>query len=108
MPKSITITFPHQLGVAEAKQRISAELEAGRKSYVDKIGSAQFAWVGDTGHLKVSALGQTTTATIDVKPSDIRVEIHLPWLLAAFSDKIASVVKSNTSAALKLAPPKKA
>lgn len=108
MPKSIKITFPHQLGVTEAKQRITTEIEAGKKAYIDKIGTGEFGWVGDTGHIKVSALGQTTTGTIDVGANEIRVEIHLPWLLAAFSDKIASLVKSNTSAALKLEPPKKA
>jgi hypothetical protein len=107
MSKSIVITFPHQLGTDEAKRRITTQVEESKKAYIDKIGSGELIWEGDTGHIRVSALGQTTTATVDVKPDDIRVEIHLPWLLAAFANKIEALVKSDTNSALRLEPPKK-
>jgi hypothetical protein len=77
------------------------------RTYVDKIGSGELTWEGDTGHVRVSALGQTITAQAEVKPAEIRVEIHLPWLFAAFSNAIETLVKSNASAALQLEPPKK-
>ena len=108
MSKSIVVTFPHQLGTDEAKRRITTQVEEAKKAYIEKIGSGELVWEGDTGHIRVSALGQTTTAAIDVQPADIRVEIHLPWLLAAFADKIETLVKSNTSSALRIEPPKKA
>jgi hypothetical protein len=107
MPKSIAVVFPHQLGVAEAKRRITAQAEEAKKAYIDKIGSGELTWEADTGQIRVSALGQAITAIVDVKPAEIRVEIHLPWLLAAFSNKIETLVKSNATAALQLDPPKK-
>jgi hypothetical protein len=107
MRKSIVVIFPHQLGIAEAKRRIAAQAEESKRAYVDKIGSGELAWEGDTGHIRVSALGQTITAQVDVKPAEIRVEIHLPWLFAAFSNTIETLVKSNTTAVLQLEPPKK-
>ena len=51
---------------------------------------------------------QTATAEIEVKPAEIRVEVHLPWLLAAMAGKIEGLLKSNGKDALKIAPPKKA
>ena len=65
------------------------------------------AWVGDVAHLRVSAIGQTTTAEIDVKPAEIRVEVHLPWLLAAMANKIEGLLKSNGNDALRIGTTKK-
>jgi hypothetical protein len=107
MAKSIVVTFPHDLSVAEAKKRISEQVEVVKKAYIDKLGSGDMAWVGDTAHLRVSAIGQTTTAEIDVKPAEIRVEIHLPWLLAALAGKIEGLLRSNGKEALRIGSSKK-
>jgi hypothetical protein len=107
MAKSIIVTFPHELSVAEAKKRISEQVEVVKKTYIDRVGSGEMAWVGDTAHLRVSAVGQTTTAEIDVKPAEIRVEVHLPWLLAALAGKIEGLLKSNGKEALRIGSTKK-
>lgn len=107
MAKSIVVTFPHDLGVAEAKRRITEQVGAAKAAYIDRIGTGEIAWVGDVAHLRVSAVGQTTTAEIDVKAAEIRVEVHLPWLLAALANKIEKLVKSNGQEALRIAPVKK-
>ena len=107
MAKSIVVTFPHDLSVIEAKRRIAEQVAAAKTAYIDKIGTGEIAWVGDVAHLRVSAVGQTTTAEIDVKPAEIRVEVHLPWLLGALASKIEKLVKSNGQEALRIAPSKK-
>ena len=107
MAKSIVVTFPHDLSVAEAKKRISEQVEVVKKTYIERVGKAEMAWVGDIAHLRVSAVGQTTTAEIDVKPAEIRVEVHLPWLLAALANKIEGLLKSNGKEALRIGSTKK-
>ena len=107
MSKPIVVVFPHQLGIAEAKRRIAAQAEEALRTYVDKIGSGELTRDGDTGNVRVSALSQAITAQVEVKPAEVRVEIHLPWLLATFANKIESLVKSNASSALRLEAPKK-
>lgn len=107
MSRSITMTFPHELGVAEAKRRIGERFELMKREYVDKIGRADIAWVGDTAHLRVAALGQNATAEIEVKPADIRVEVHLPWLLAAMANKVEGLLKSNAKDTLRIGTTKK-
>ena len=107
MSRSIVMTFPHELSVAEAKQRISERFDLLKREYVDKIGRADIAWVSDTAHLKVGALGQTATAEIDVKPAEIRIEVHLPWLLAAMANKVEGLLKANAKDTLRIGTSKK-
>jgi hypothetical protein len=107
MSRSISMTIPHDLGVAEAKRRIGERFDMLKREYVDKIGSADVAWVGDVANLRVAALGQTVTALIDVKPAEVKVEVELPWLLAAMANKVQSLVKSNADEVLRIGTTKK-
>lgn len=107
MSRSIVMTFPHDLGATEAKRRINERFDLLKREYVDKIGKAEIAWVGDVAHLRVAALGQTATAEIEVKPADIRIEVHLPWLLAAMANKIEGLLKSNAQDTLRIGTTKK-
>ena len=107
MSRSITMSFPHELGVAEAKRRIGERFELLKREYVDKVGRADIAWAGDTANLRVSALGQNATAEIEVKPAEIRVEVHLPWLLAAMANKVEGLLQKNAKDTLRLGTTKK-
>ena len=107
MSRSITMSFPHELGVAEAKRRIGERFDLLKREYVDKIGKADIAWVSDTAHLDVSAIGQRATAEIEVKAAEIRVEVHLPWLLAAMASKVEGLLKSNAKDTLRIGTTKK-
>ena len=107
MSQSITMTFPHALGVEEAKRRIGERFEILKSTYVDKVGHAELAWVGDVAHLRARALGQTATAEIDVRQTEIKVEIHLPWLLATMAGKVERLLKSNAQDTLRIGTTKK-
>ena len=107
MSRSIVMTFPHELGVAEAKRRISERFDLMKREYVDKVGRADMTWVGDVAHLRVAALGQNATAEIDIKRADIRIEVHLPWLLAAMANKVEGLLKANAKDTLRLGTTKK-
>ena len=108
MSRSITMTFPHELGVPDAKKRIAERFDLLKSQYIDKVGHAELAWVGDVAHMRCSAIGQTATATIDVQPKDIRVEIQLPWLLAAIAGKVEKALQSNANDVLRIGSIKKA
>ena len=42
-----------------------------------------------------------------MKAAEIRVEVHLPWLLAALANKIEGVLKSSGKEALRIGTTKK-
>ncbi|WP_020173950.1 polyhydroxyalkanoic acid system family protein [Methyloferula stellata] len=102
MPKTISISLPHDLGTEEAKRRVQDQLERLRKEYVDKVGQSQVNWAGDQAKVDVSALGQAASATIDVLPDTLRIEVELPWVLAALSTRVQSFMTSHASDALRL------
>lgn len=107
MSRSISMTFPHDLGVPEVRRRIDERFDILKREYVDKVGQAEIVWVGDVANLRVAALGQTATAEITVMPANVKVEVHLPWLLAAMANKVQGVIKSNADATLRIGTTKK-
>jgi len=97
MSTPITIILPHKLGRAEARARVEASL--GR--FRDQMGKAgmgkiQHAWAeNDRLGFHAQALGQSITGRIDVRDSDIKIEVDLPGILGAFADKIAGKLKKE-------------
>jgi hypothetical protein len=56
----------------------------------------------------VGALGQKVTAQLDVEPAQVRLEVQLPWLLAALANKIQPYLEKSGADMLRLGgPPKK-
>jgi Putative polyhydroxyalkanoic acid system protein (PHA_gran_rgn) len=108
MSNCIVITLSHRLGAKEAKRRIAEGIELLRRDYVDKLAHSEVNWNGDTANLRVVAFGQTVTAQLYVMNDALRVEVQLPWILAALTGKIQSVLKTNAEASLRIGhtPPK--
>ncbi len=46
------------------------------------IAMEQETWEGDTLHCRMTALGQSAVARIEVLDDALRIEVSLPWLLA--------------------------
>jgi Putative polyhydroxyalkanoic acid system protein (PHA_gran_rgn) len=108
MSNSIVITVPHRLGAKEAKRRIAEQIELLRRNYIDKLAYSEANWNGDTANLRVVAFGQTATAQVYVLDDALRIEVQLPWILAALTGKIQGILKSNAEESLRIGhtPPK--
>ena len=108
MSNSIVITLPHRLGAEEAKRRIAEAIELLRRDYIDKLAYSEANWNGNTANLRVVALGQTATGQVYVMNDAVRIEVQLPWILAALADKIQGVLKTNAEESLRIghSPPK--
>jgi hypothetical protein len=102
MSKSIVITLPHDLGAQEAKQRIASGLDRLRQDYVDKLAVSEVQWAGDRADLRIMALGQSVTAELEVMADSLRIEVHLPWFLAALANKIQGVLTNNAKESLRI------
>ena len=108
MSNSIVISVPHRLGAEEAKKRIAGGIELLRRDYIDKLAYSEANWNGGTANLRVVAFGQTATAQVHVMNDALRIEVQLPWILAALTGKIQGVLKSNAEESLRIGhtPPK--
>jgi hypothetical protein len=102
MSNAITVTVPHNLGVEAAKARVSEQLSKMQREYVDKVAHSEVTWAGDVGTVRVTALGQTATAQITVLKDLLRIDVQLPWVLAAISGKLQQFISSNAGDALRI------
>lgn len=55
------------------------------------------SWHGDRLIVEVTALGQVTTANLDVGDSRVRIELALPGLLGLLGDRIAGFFRKRTA-----------
>ena len=85
--KTITITIPHRLTQQEAKSRLQRGLTDLKTQHAASIAQVSETWNGDQMSFKLTAMGQAITGRVDVQPSAIKLDIDLPWLLAAFAEK---------------------
>jgi len=85
--KTITITIPHRLTQQEARQRLQKGLTDLKAQHAASIAQVSESWNGDQMSFRLTAMGQSITGRVDVQPSAIKLDIDLPWLLAAFAEK---------------------
>ena len=101
MAKPLTVSIPHQLGVAEARRR----LEAGFAEMTNKLpgGAAKIdqRWDGDRLHFGVQLAGQDITGVLDVLSDAVRMEIVLPGILGMLAGKIGGRLKDEGQKLLK-------
>jgi len=89
MAKPVSITVSHDLGRDGALARIRGGVDRIR----DRLGMVRMQlveeiWEGDTLRFGVAALGYTVRGRLEVEDALVRVEVSLPWLLAAFAEKL--------------------
>jgi hypothetical protein len=106
MAKSIVISIPHDLGATEARRRIAEGLGPLQQSFAGKL-TSDVQWTGNHADINVGALGQKVTAQLDIEQTQVRIEVQLPFLLAALANRIQPYLQKTGSAMLRIGPPKK-
>jgi hypothetical protein len=103
MTRPVTVNIPHTLGADEARRRleqgfakISQQLSSGLMGVV----SMQQRWEGDTLHFEGGAMGQKLTGRLEVKSDTVQIQIDVPEMLAALTDRILVRVQKETKALL--------
>ena len=101
MAKPLTVSIPHQLGVAEARRR----LEAGFAEMTSRLpgGAAKIdqRWEGDRLHFDAQISGQSITGSLDVLADAVRMEVILPGILGMLAGKIGGRLKDEGQKLLK-------
>jgi len=95
LAKPLTVTIPHQLGVAEARRRI----ETGFAGLTEKLpgGAAKVdqSWEGDRMTFAALIAGQDIRGTLDVMADCIRMDVVLPGILGMLAGKIGGKLKQE-------------
>lgn len=101
MSRPLTVSIPHQLGVAEARRR----LEAGLADMTSRLpgGGAKIdqRWEGDRLLFAAQISGQSISGSLHVLADAVRMEIILPGILGLLAGKIGGRLKDEGQKLLK-------
>lgn len=92
MSEPVVVTIPHRLGKEEAVRRLKKGFGEMRSTFGEKFVVLTDMWTGDHLDFRASLFGYNTTGTVDVGDSSVRLEVQLPWLLAALANKAKAIV----------------
>ena len=90
MTTPLTVSFPHQLGRAEARRRIETGFAKMLHGLPGGTGQCSERWEGDRLVFSVAALGQTVSGFVDVGDAVVTMEIQLPGVLGLIASGFRS------------------
>jgi hypothetical protein len=95
LQKSLVVSIPHHLGRDEATRRLKSGIRGVRANYGSFFTVQEEVWSEDHLQFRVSALGQVASGNIAVAADHVRLEVHLPWLLAQIAAAIQPLVRKE-------------
>ena len=97
MSENITVDVSHSLGKQEATRRLTEGLARAGGQLGALITVEHATWQGDVLSLRLRALGQSATATIEVLENALRIRMALPWLLAKAANRLLPMLRKETT-----------
>lgn len=92
MPDLI-VSVSHRLSQDEALRRIQAAVAQAKSQHSDKITDLREVWNGYAGVFQISVQNQQLSGTVTVNPSDVTVQITLPFLAMVFKPMIETSMR---------------
>jgi hypothetical protein len=92
MSKPLVISIPHRLGKEEAVRRLKSGLDRAISQFGSVVRVDEEVWSGNRLTLRVTALHQAASGTVDIEDDHARIEIALPWLLAQLATRIQDAI----------------
>ncbi len=92
MAKPFVVSISHELGLEEAKRRLSGGLARAKADYARYVTIKQDSWQGDRLFFEVVSFGQTASGFVDVSADHATLTVKLPLLLAVMAEKAKSLV----------------
>lgn len=103
---NLTISVPHQLGIAEAKRRLDELVSNVQGHSSGMLQRAEQHWDGDTLHFHIAAMGQSISGTAHVAEQTVNLDIALPWMLSLLAGTVKKQVEQQARDLLQHQPAK--
>jgi Putative polyhydroxyalkanoic acid system protein (PHA_gran_rgn) len=91
----LMVSVSHQLSQDDALRRIHAAVARAKVQYAAKISDLRDSWKGHVGAFNVSGMRQKASGTVTVNPSDVTVQLKLPFAASLFKSKIESGIRDT-------------
>jgi hypothetical protein len=89
---NLKVAVPHQLTQEEAKNRVSKLIADSRAKFGDKVSGLEESWAENIDTFRFNAMGFAVDGQLDVQPSQVVVDINLPWAAFAFKSRLESEI----------------
>ena len=99
MSQPISVDVPHNLGAAEARRRVQANLHT-LSGKLPAGATVTPVWEGDRLRLDVAMLGQQVEAGLEIMDTAIRITVLLPPALAFFGKAVEAGLRQSGAALL--------
>ncbi|MEM9169355.1 MAG: polyhydroxyalkanoic acid system family protein [Pseudomonadota bacterium] len=101
MPRPVTMTIAHDLGLEEARRRIQEGSSKLRDGFPSGLARVEEEWTGDD-QMRFAARGLvgSVSGVIDVFPQHVRIEVVLPNLLASVAEAITGSLEREAKVLL--------
>ena len=93
----LMVSLSHRLSQDEVLRRIRAAVAHAKVQYSDKINDLHDNWNGYVGAFELSGMGQKASGNVTVNPSDVTVQIKLPFAASLFKSKIESGIRDTVT-----------
>lgn len=95
MKKPVIVTLPHQYTKLEAQKRIRDGLEKLKPQLAGFASTIEGEWDGDDMEFRMAVMKQEVAGRIHVMDSSVRIEVDLPWILAAIAEKVRGQIEKK-------------
>lgn len=93
----LSVTVAHKLTQEEALNRIKRFIGSVKKQYGSNISDFQESWNGNVGAFKVSARGFSGSGAVTVGPTDVTLELTLPFPAMFLKGQIESTIQQQVT-----------
>ncbi len=92
---NLEISVPHNLPQDESLSRIKAYINRSTKQFGDQITDFQQHWNDNVGTFTGAGKGLSASGNVTVSPSDVLLELALPFAATFFKSKIESTIRNE-------------
>src|SRR5262245_9134818 len=93
--RNMTLSIPHQLTRAEARQRVEQLVTQLKHQHGNLLGRAEETWTGDTLSFRAAPMGMSVSGQLFVEDQAVRVEVALPWALAMLAGNMRQSIEQE-------------
>jgi hypothetical protein len=94
---ALNFSVPHQLGKQEAKSRLDDLFPSLESKYASIISDTRYEWLGDRCDFSLSIKGMNASGQIDVRETQVDLDLDLPFAAVFFKDKIRETIASQAA-----------
>lgn len=99
---SLSMVVPHRFSQEEALDRFKKFSGNLKSQFAGQINDIRERWSGSLGNFSFSAKGYRLTGTVVVEPSNVKINLRLPFIATPYKDRIERMIRQEVEKILNI------